>query len=85
MTSGAGMSSEEFVEAWTTKAAKNRLKGLNWDELHLNTLLVDPPRVCISWVTCRARQISIYMHISMYSNHSKKNAYVLDFDGSVCL
>jgi hypothetical protein len=41
----AGMSSEEFVEAWTTKATKNRLQGLDWNELHLNTLLVDPPRV----------------------------------------
>lgn len=40
------MSSEEFVEAWTTKATKFRLKGLDWDVLQLNTLLVDPPRVC---------------------------------------
>lgn len=41
----AGMSSEEFVESWNTKAKKNRLTGLVWDELELNTLLVDPPRV----------------------------------------
>lgn len=45
MAVATGMSSEEFVEAWTTKASKNRLKGLDWDELQLNTLLVDPPRV----------------------------------------
>ena len=51
---GAGMSSEEFVQAWITKATKNRLKGLDWDELQLNTLLVDPPRVrsVHAWCAC---------------------------------
>lgn len=38
------MSSEEFVEAWRTKAAKRRLEGVSWEDLELNTLLVDPPR-----------------------------------------
>lgn len=36
--------SEEFVEAWRTKAKKNRLEGLDWDSLDLRTLVVDPPR-----------------------------------------
>lgn len=36
--------SEEFVEAWTTKAKKNRLKDIDWDTLDLKTLIVDPPR-----------------------------------------
>lgn len=40
----ARMSSEEFVEAWRNKTPKHRLKGLDWDSLHLRTLVVDPPR-----------------------------------------
>lgn len=40
----ARMSSEEFVEAWRTKAPKHRLRGLDWDALQLQTLVVDPPR-----------------------------------------
>jgi tRNA (uracil-5-)-methyltransferase len=40
----ARMSSEEFVEAWNTKAEKRRLQGLDWQKLQLDTLLVDPPR-----------------------------------------
>eukprot|EP00892_Ulva_mutabilis_P004778 jgi/Ulvmu1/2672/UM014_0128.1 len=38
------MSSEEFVDAWRTKAAKRRLKDIDWDTLDLRTLVVDPPR-----------------------------------------
>eukprot|EP00199_Chlamydomonas_sp_CCMP681_P002363 CAMPEP_0119105958 /NCGR_PEP_ID=MMETSP1180-20130426/3784_1 /TAXON_ID=3052 ORGANISM="Chlamydomonas cf sp, Strain CCMP681" /NCGR_SAMPLE_ID=MMETSP1180 /ASSEMBLY_ACC=CAM_ASM_000741 /LENGTH=406 /DNA_ID=CAMNT_0007091155 /DNA_START=60 /DNA_END=1276 /DNA_ORIENTATION=+ len=41
----ARMSSEEFSEAWRTKATKRRLQGLgDWDSLRLDTILVDPPR-----------------------------------------
>ena len=40
----ARMSSEEFVEAWRTKAEKRRLQGLDWASLDLRTLVVDPPR-----------------------------------------
>lgn len=36
--------SEEFVDAWRTKATKRRLKDLDWDTLDLRTLVVDPPR-----------------------------------------
>lgn len=40
----ARMSSEEFVETWRVKGTRNRLAGLDWEQLSLNTLLVDPPR-----------------------------------------
>jgi tRNA (uracil-5-)-methyltransferase len=41
----ARMSSEEFTEAWKTKASKRRLEGLGeWDALNMRTVLVDPPR-----------------------------------------
>ncbi|KAL6764932.1 uracil-5--methyltransferase-domain-containing protein [Haematococcus lacustris] len=41
----ARMSSEEFSEAWRTRARKQRLAGLgDWDSLALHTVLVDPPR-----------------------------------------
>jgi len=40
----ARMSSEEFVAAWRAKADKHRLKGLDWDALDAQTLLIDPPR-----------------------------------------
>jgi hypothetical protein len=38
------MSSEEFVETWKVKGTRHRLAGLDWEQLSLNTLLVDPPR-----------------------------------------
>lgn len=40
----ARMSSEEFVETWRVKGTRNRLAGLDWEQLNLKTLLVDPPR-----------------------------------------
>jgi len=40
----ARMSSEEFTEAWKTRANKKRLEGLDWSQLELRTVLVDPPR-----------------------------------------
>ena len=40
----ARMRSEEFVETWRVKGTRNRLTGLDWEQLSLNTLLVDPPR-----------------------------------------
>lgn len=41
----ARMAAHEFTETWKTKGTRNRLKGLTpWDELRLETLLVDPPR-----------------------------------------
>lgn len=44
----ARMSSEEFVETWRVKGSRQRLTGLDWEQLQLQTLLVDPPRcVCV--------------------------------------
>lgn len=40
----ARMSSEEFVETWKVKGSRYRLTGLDWEQLQLKTLLVDPPR-----------------------------------------
>lgn len=40
----ARMSSEEFTEAWKSQAKKKRLEGLDWSQLSLRTVLVDPPR-----------------------------------------
>jgi tRNA (uracil-5-)-methyltransferase len=40
----ARMSSEEFVETWRVKGTRYRLTGLDWEQLELKTLLVDPPR-----------------------------------------
>lgn len=40
----ARMSSEEFTEAWKTGKQMNRLKNLDFSNLQLKTLLVDPPR-----------------------------------------
>ena len=40
----ARISSEEFTETWKTKGTRERLKGLDWEQLQLKTLLVDPPR-----------------------------------------
>lgn len=40
----ARMSSEEFTETWRTKGSRQRLAGLDWDALRLDTLFVDPPR-----------------------------------------
>ena len=40
----ARMSSEEFTDAWKTQATKRRLEGLDWAQLSLRTVLVDPPR-----------------------------------------
>jgi tRNA (uracil-5-)-methyltransferase len=40
----ARMSSEEFTSTWKVKGTRERLKGLDWEELRLTTLLVDPPR-----------------------------------------
>jgi len=45
----ARMSSEEFVETWRVKGTRNRLAGLDWEQLSLNTLLVDPPRCVGAW------------------------------------
>lgn len=45
----ARMSSEEFVETWRVKGTRNRLAGLDWEQLSLNTLLVDPPRCVGGW------------------------------------
>jgi tRNA/tmRNA/rRNA uracil-C5-methylase (TrmA/RlmC/RlmD family) len=45
----ARMSSEEFVETWRVKGTRHRLAGLDWEQLSLKTLLVDPPRWV--WVT----------------------------------
>eukprot|EP00803_Ostreobium_quekettii_P008216 evm.model.scf_449.2 EVM.evm.TU.scf_449.2 scf_449:7180-13202(+) len=38
------MSSEEFVEAWKQQRPMRRLPELQWTDLKLTTLLVDPPR-----------------------------------------
>ncbi|KAF5833106.1 uracil-5--methyltransferase-domain-containing protein, partial [Dunaliella salina] len=40
----ARMSSEEFTEAWKSRANRKRLEGLDWSQLELRTVLVDPPR-----------------------------------------
>ncbi|KAF6260658.1 hypothetical protein COO60DRAFT_1269318 [Scenedesmus sp. NREL 46B-D3] len=40
----ARMSSEEFTETWKVKGTRNRLSGLDWEQLSLDTLFVDPPR-----------------------------------------
>jgi len=41
----ARMASEEFSEAWRTKAKKRRLEGLgDWSTLDMRTVFVDPPR-----------------------------------------
>ncbi|WIA33205.1 hypothetical protein OEZ86_006351 [Tetradesmus obliquus] len=40
----ARMSSEEFTETWKVKGTRNRLAGLDWEQLSLDTLFVDPPR-----------------------------------------
>jgi len=41
----ARMAAHEFTETWKAKGTRNRLKGLSpWEELSLQTLLVDPPR-----------------------------------------
>lgn len=45
----ARMSSEEFVETWRVKGTRQRLTGLDWEQLQLKTLLVDPPR-CVGCV-----------------------------------
>lgn len=48
----ARMSSEEFTEAWKTQAAKRRLEGLDWAQLSLRTVLVDPPRAGLDPEVC---------------------------------
>lgn len=40
----ARMSSEEFTAAWHEKRPMRRLEGLDWSEVNLQTILVDPPR-----------------------------------------
>lgn len=41
----ARMAAHEFTETWKARGTRNRLKGMTpWDELDLQTLLVDPPR-----------------------------------------
>lgn len=32
------------AETWRVKGTRNRLQGLEWDKLSLETLFVDPPR-----------------------------------------
>lgn len=47
----ARMSSEEFTEAWRTRAQKRRLEGLDWEQVSFQTLLVDPPRAGLDEAT----------------------------------
>lgn len=47
----ARMSSEEFTETWKVKGSRRRLADLDWDQLNLTTLLVDPPRAGLDAAT----------------------------------
>eukprot|EP00879_Flechtneria_rotunda_P028605 GHRR01030781.1.p1 GENE.GHRR01030781.1~~GHRR01030781.1.p1 ORF type:complete len:125 (-),score=17.25 GHRR01030781.1:82-456(-) len=35
---------QEFTDTWKVKGSRNRLAGLDWEQLELQTLFVDPPR-----------------------------------------